>query len=382
MNQLLMFLSTFIIQFIIATEMNLISPLAPFLSQYFNIRDSSVVLFNLGYSIVGIFVPYLGILADKYGKKRILKLSLIIFVVGTIGTSIANNPILFALGRVLIGLGYFSLSGTNLSYISEFITYENRGKASGILRVAFGLAIFVSPIYGTSLINKFSNISSVYLPLAALGLIAYVLLLKLPETKKSPHIKINIQELISILKDPVSLKVLISLFLILTAPFMMFNFLGIYLSSNFNLSQIEIGIVYSIIAIGTISGIIIATVYSDKVGKLRLSKILFGIMVLAQIFIPYLSNLYIVIALAVFFACGLDGGWTAYQTFSSEIQPEKRGTFMSLFYTVNAFSITLFSVIGSIIYNFGGYKLAVGLGTIFSAIAMIILFNINTVDNK
>lgn len=55
---------------------------------------------------------------------------------------------------------------------------------------------------------------------------------------------------------------------------------------------------------------------------------------------------------------------------------------MSLFYTVNAFSITLFSVIGSIIYNFGGYKLAVGLGTIFSAIAMIILFNINTVDNK
>lgn len=323
--------------------MNLISPLAPFLSQYFNIRDSSVVLFNLGYSIVGIFVPYLGILADKYGKKRILKLSLIIFVVGTIGTSIANNPILFALGRVLIGLGYFSLSGTNLSYISEFITYENRGKASGILRVAFGLAIFVSPIYGTSLINKFSNISSVYLPLAALGLIAYVLLLKLPETKKSPHIKINIQELISILKDPVSLKVLISLFLILTAPFMMFNFLGIYLSSNFNLSQIEIGIVYSIIAIGTISGIIIATVYSDKVGKLRLSKILFGIMVLAQIFIPYLSNLYIVIALAVFLHVALMEAGLHIKLLALKFSLKKRHLYEPLLYSKCFFHNLIFS---------------------------------------
>ncbi len=46
----------------------------------------------------------------------------------------------FALGRIFIGIGYFALSGINLSYLSEFIPYESRGgKASGILRTALVL---------------------------------------------------------------------------------------------------------------------------------------------------------------------------------------------------------------------------------------------------
>ncbi len=72
MNTFLMFFTTFIIQFIIVMEMNLIDPLAPYLATYFNIPDSSVILFNLGYSAVGIFVPLLGVMADRHGKKRIL----------------------------------------------------------------------------------------------------------------------------------------------------------------------------------------------------------------------------------------------------------------------------------------------------------------------
>lgn len=377
MNQILMFLTTFIIQFIIATEMNLISPLAPFLSEYFNIKDSSVVLFNLGYSFVGILVPYLGILADKYGKKKILGISLLIFIIGTINASMAKTPILFGLGRILIGLGYFSLSGTNLSYISEFITYENRGKASGVLRVAFGLAILASPIYATTLINRYSNLTSIYLPLTILGFIAFIMLFKLPETKKSSNVKLNKEEFINILKDSTSSKVLLSLFLILTAPIMLLNFFGVYLSNHFNLSQVEVGLGYSVVAIGTVFGIVVATLLSDRFGKLKLSKFLFLIMILSLIPIPYTNNLYIVLGLSTIFAFGLDGGWTAYQAFSSELQPEKRGTFMSLFYTVNALTVTLFSLIGSIIYTIGGFKLAVGLGTISSTLALFLIYKIS-----
>ena len=73
MNTFLMFFTTFIIQFIIAMEMNLIGHLAPYLVTYFNIQDSNVILFNLGYSAAGVFFPLLGVMADRYGKKEYCK---------------------------------------------------------------------------------------------------------------------------------------------------------------------------------------------------------------------------------------------------------------------------------------------------------------------
>ena len=69
MQNFLMFFTTFFIQLIIAVEMNLVAPLAPYLSEYFGISPSSVVFFNIGFSIVGLLVPILGAFADKYGKK-------------------------------------------------------------------------------------------------------------------------------------------------------------------------------------------------------------------------------------------------------------------------------------------------------------------------
>lgn len=377
MNTILMFFTTFIIQFIIAMEMNLIGPLAPYLATYFSIQESSVMLFNLGYSAVGVFVPLLGVLADRHGKKRILSFALAVYILGTILAGIANTPILFAFGRVFIGLGYFSLSGTNLSYISEFISYEKRGKASGILRTAFGLAIIIGPIYATKMISKFNNIASVYFPLGALGLVAFFLLFKLPETSTNPNVKLDTDQIYKIIKEPESFKIFVSILLLLAAPSLMLGYLGVYLSNSFSLTQDKIGIVYTILALGSTLGIVISTFYSDKIGKLKLSKIFFVILVVSQLAVPYLNNLLFPIILCTLFTMGLDGGWTSYQTYASEMQAERRGTFMSLFYTLNALAVTIYSVLGPIIFKTGGFKLVVGVGSVSSALALLVIFNLD-----
>lgn len=377
MNTTLMFFTTFIIQFIIAMEMNLIGPLAPYLASYFNIKDSSVMLFNLGYSAVGIFVPFLGVMADRHGKKRILSFALGVYIFGTILAGLANTPILFAFGRIFIGLGYFSLSGTNLSYISEFVSYENRGKASGILRTAFGMAIIIGPLYASKMLQIFSNIAAVYFPLGVLGLIAFLLLFKLPETTKNSNVKLDKTEIFEIIKEPESFKIFLSLLLLLASPSLMLGYLGVYLSNSFNLTQENIGIIYTILALGSTLGIIFSTLFSDKIGKLKLAKIFFIILVLSQLAVPYLSNLIFPIILCTLFTMGLDGGWTAYQTYGSEMQTERRGTFMSIFYTVNALAVTIYSVLGPIIFNAGGFKLAVGVGSVSSALALFVIFKLD-----
>ncbi len=377
MNLFLMFFTTFFIQLIIAMEMNFIGPLAPFLSKYFNIKDSSVILFNIGFSLVGLLVPILGVFADKYGKKKSLMVALIFYISGTIVSGFAKNPIIFALGRIFIGIGYFSLSGTNLSYLSEFIPYKSRGKASGILRTAFGFAILFSPLYAGNIISKYNNLSRVYLPLTIIGFICFLLLLKLPETNKTPEAKIDIKELLIMLKNPINYKSLLVLFLILATPSLLLSFLGIYLSNSFNLDQVQIGYSYSIIAFGSILGIIFATLFTDKLGKEKLSRIFFTLILIALIPIVFFKSAPIIIGFLVIITIGLDGGWTAYQTLCSEINPQKRGTFMSLFYTVNAMAVTFYSTLGPIFYRLGGYKFLVIISIITTSIALKILYSLS-----
>lgn len=373
MNLFLMFLTTFLIQLLITVEMNIIGPLAPFLAKYFDINESMVILFNLGYSAVGFLVPYLGVFADKYGKKRSLVISLCLFILGSIIAGFSKNPYIFGFARIFIGFSFFSISGTNLSYISEFISYENRGKSSGLLRIAFGIAILFSPLYTGFLVSKYNNLQSIYIPLAVVGTLALIFLTRLPETSKCDDIKIDKKEFLSIFKNPLASKVLLTVFLILTAPSLILNYLSIYLSNNFNLSQVNIGMAYTLVAIGSTVGIALAAILSDKIGKLKLSKILFLLMFLAMFPIPYFKSLGLLLGFTMIFALGLDGGWTSYQTFASEIIPEKRGTFMSLFYTINALTVTFYSLFGPFLYNHGGFKLISTIALLSVAMAILIL---------
>ncbi len=311
MQNFLMFFTTFFIQLIIAVEMNLVAPLAPYLSDYFGINPSSVIFFNIGFSMVGLLVPILGAFADKYGKKKSIMISLLFFIIGTIISGLAKIPIVFALGRIFIGIGYFALSGINFSYLSEFIPYESRGKASGILRLAFGIAILGSPIYATSLITKYDNLLSIYLPLTIIGIITLVLMAILPETEKNPEIKVETKELISVIKKPTNFKALLIAFLFLAAPIFLMNFLGIYLSSIFNIGQLKIGYIYTIVALGTMFGIIFAGLFIDKIGKEKLAKISYTLVFISLIALFISKNLYFIIISLGLMTFGLDSGWTA-----------------------------------------------------------------------
>lgn len=372
MNYTLMFLTTFLIQLMVAAEMCIMGPLAPFLATYFSIEQNMVILFNLGYSAVGFFVPYLGIFGDKYGKKKSLTISLVLFILGSILGTISKNPFVFSFARIFLGFAYFSISATNLSYISEFIEYKDRGKVSGLLRTAFGIAILFSPLLATFLVSKYNSLIVIYIPLAILGLLALIGLSLLPETEKSSKVEINNKEFLSLLLIPNVRKILATTFLMLTAPTIILNYLSIYLSNNFNISQVNIGVLYTIAAVGTIIGIVFSGIFADKLGKYKLSKIFFYIAFLAILPIPYISSLGLLTGFVVLFSFGLDGGWTAYQALASEVLPEKRGTFMSLIYTVNAITITLFSLIGPFLYKFGGFKFVITIASVSVFLALII----------
>lgn len=382
MNLFLIFLVTTLIQFVIALEMNFVNPIIPYLASYFGIQESSVIYLNLGFSITGLLVPFAGLAADKYGKKKSIIFSILCFILGTLINGLANSSLLFAIGRTLIGLANFSLSASILSYVSDYMPYSKRGRAAGILRIAFAAAIIVSPTYGTYM-TKLPGLKFLYLPLTAISVVILILLFKLPESEKvvqGDEKKNDLAEIVSVLKNPITIRFLAVQFFLMSGPVLLFNYLSIWLSNSFLLNQDSIGYVYTLISVGTVSGIIISTILSDKVGKVRFARIGFTLMVLALFPIPYFGALYLVIIFAVLFTLGLDGGWSAYQAIASEIYPNNRTLFMTLISFVSSATILIFTVIGPSLYNYGGFKLVMGISAVSTAISLAVF--INTIRDK
>lgn len=114
-----------------------------------------------------------GSLADRFGRRKVLTLSIVMFSVATVLCGFAGDPTLFSLCRFIAGLG---IGGILPSVIAMLTDYAPRGKAStlvGILMCAFSVGGILAPLVAMNLIPAFGW-QSVYwvaaIPLALLPL--------------------------------------------------------------------------------------------------------------------------------------------------------------------------------------------------------------------
>lgn len=89
-----------------------------------------------------------GILADRYGRVRILQLTILVFAVFTFACGLAQTPGQLMAARVLQGLGFGGEWAVGSVLIAEMIRPEYRGKAVGLVQsswaVGWGAAVLVS----------------------------------------------------------------------------------------------------------------------------------------------------------------------------------------------------------------------------------------------
>jgi DHA1 family tetracycline resistance protein-like MFS transporter len=197
--------------------------------------------------------PILGQLSDRYGRKKIL----IISILGT-----AFSYFLFAIGIITknIPLLFFSrffdgLTGGNIAVAQAAITDvtlpENRAKNFGMIGAAFGLGFIFGPFLGgklsdPTLVSWFNPATPFYFAgiLALLNVIS--ILLFLPETHKNIQVvKIafnrSIRNIITAFSQPKIKKLYISSFFF-NAGFAFFTtFFSVFLILKFNFTQGQIG---------------------------------------------------------------------------------------------------------------------------------------------
>lgn len=103
---------------------------------------------NMTFAIANFLaMPFLGGLSDRYGRRPILLLSILMLAVDLVIMGLAPTIGILFVGRALAGFFSATVSVAN-AYIADVTTPEDRGRAFGMTGAAFGVGFILGPVIG------------------------------------------------------------------------------------------------------------------------------------------------------------------------------------------------------------------------------------------
>ena len=123
-----------------------------------------------------------GALGDRFGRKRILVIGLIIFGIASAASAFAETPAQLIAFRAVMGVGGAAVMPTTLAIITVVLPPHERGKAIGAWAGAVGAAVALGPVLGGLLLqhpdwsswitgNDWGAVFLINVPIVILGLI-------------------------------------------------------------------------------------------------------------------------------------------------------------------------------------------------------------------
>ncbi|MFM1964300.1 MAG: hypothetical protein RL134_25 [Actinomycetota bacterium] len=123
-----------------------------------------------------------GALGDRYGRKRILIIGLIIFGLASAASAFATTPGMLIAFRAVMGVGGAAVMPTTLAIITVVFPPHERGKAIGAWAGAVGAAVALGPVLGGLLLqhpewsswitgNDWGAVFLINVPIVIIGLI-------------------------------------------------------------------------------------------------------------------------------------------------------------------------------------------------------------------
>src|SRR5215475_3168400 len=124
-----------------------------------------------------------GVLGDRFGRKRVMLISLAMFGAGSLACAYAPNAGAFIAARTVLGLSAGFMVPLVLSVVAVMFTDQERPKAVGIWAAANFLALPIGPILGGWLLSSYwwGWVFLMNLPVVAIGMVAVSVLV--PESR-------------------------------------------------------------------------------------------------------------------------------------------------------------------------------------------------------
>ena len=103
----------------------------------------------------------IGALGDQFGRKRFLKIGIVLFSLASLGAGVSTSTTELILFRSLSGLGAAFIMPSTLSIITHMFTdSDERMKAIGLWSMIFGLSQGLGPLIGASSLSTLHGTGS------------------------------------------------------------------------------------------------------------------------------------------------------------------------------------------------------------------------------
>ena len=298
----------------------------------------------------------LGIVSDKFGRKRVIVGALAIFLLGSILCAVANDIYTFIFARFIQGLGAVSSALTAL--VADETRENQRAKAMALIGASVGVAFFVCTLISPMIVSSF-GLNDIFWVISFLACNALFLSLFLGSRPQ---------------KNKESLT--ISHFLILLSPKLIFLDLGVFLghfilSTNFFVLPLMLihswGIelyehwkVYLLALLFSIPAMAYTVYLTDKLGRIKtaFNFAFLSLMICQLLFIYHDSLVFLIVGFLIFFS-GFSSLETLLPTLASSQASQKNRGFVMGFFTTNQ---QLGSALGAI---FAGWLSTSGSSMIF-----------------
>jgi len=354
-----------------------ITPAFPAMARELGIPVHSVGLLITVFTLPGIFLtPVLGVLADLWGRKRILVPALMLFGIAGGACGFVRDFDLLLVLRCLQGVGAASLGSLNVTLIGDLYSGNELAAAMGYNATVLNIGTASYPAIG-GILATVGWFYPFFLPLIAIPMgFAVLFSLNNPEPKNKQNFKIYLgnawrgvksrQILILFLTSVVT-------FIILYGPYL--TYLPILLSHSFQASSFTIGIIMSIMSLTT-------ALSSSQLGRLSkryshktLLRAAFIFYAVALVIIPFIHSLWLLIIPIVIFGMGHGMTYPNIQTLLAALAPpENRGAFMSINGMVLRLGQTLGPVLMGIVFIGWGFQGVFLAGAVFSVVISTLLF--------
>lgn len=355
-----------------------VTPAFPKIEKALGITAQQVGLLITVFTLPGVILtPIFGVLADRFGRKRILVPSLFLFAIaGTMCAFMQDFELLLTF-RFLQGIGAASLGSLNVTLIGDIYKGRERAAVMGYSASVLSVGTASYPAIGGMLAAIGWNYPFL-LPLLALpvGLLV-ITSLQNPEPESQQGLKSYLKSTWQSINNFQVLGIFLTslvTFIILYGSYL--TYFPFLLDRTFNSSTVTIGLLMSASSLTT-------AITSSQLGKLvnrfsekELIKTAFFLYAISLILIPLMNNIWQLILPVIIFGAAQGINIPSIQTLLASLAPiEYRAAFMSL----NGMVLRLGQTLGPVVIGFAyitfGIETTFYTGACFAAI-MIILVHI------
>ncbi len=134
--------------FIDITGFGLVLPLLPFWAQRLGADAFVIGLITTTYALAQfLFTPLLGTLSDRYGRRPVILISLLVEAAAFAMTALAGTLPMLLVARFVGGMGASNI-GSAQAVVADVTPPEQRARGMGVIGAAIGLGFVVGPALG------------------------------------------------------------------------------------------------------------------------------------------------------------------------------------------------------------------------------------------